>query len=390
MGQILSARRALARTAALVFGFCPICGSLGYHAWGGAPNMLAMTFFLAITTTISACRLGLVTACIVGALFAALSIVHNHVMISTGVVLVGLTAFWIFRKRHRSQAPWLVVAGLAALLLGSRHYFALLSRTSSLGKTDILKFKEPLFTTWVLVESLGYLFILILAIGLGRVTVLAMRKQANAFQIRRWQGLHVTVIALITCFVAGGYLYRWYARVQHGQDWVAFTPSRFLTNAIPFLCVYAAQVPLWLTARFGKETPMYAMLILAGIGGNWFAWKGALQIPDMPKDELSAMQYIERNTPEHAIVLTENQWAPYLCNRRTMRTPLPITELYRGKPESHAQVVRGLKDPKSMEATQLFLVVIGAPEAIRLPGEVLWRGPSGLAVLRIIVTPTGR
>ncbi len=158
----------------------------------------------------------------------------------------------------------------------------------------------------------------------------------------------------------------------HADVPLGFDPS--------FHCLLAQKASL-LRTHF---TLVLSLLGILGMGLNWTAWDILLSRPDLDQAQRRAFYFIEHNSPKDSVVLTNEQWAPYFCKRRTMYTPLPVTELERGDPEYRKAAVKALQRPTAMNLKHLTLLGIGRPETFRLPGKILWRDVSGIAVIEIL------
>ena len=98
-----------------------------------------------------------------------------------------------------------------------------------------------------------------------------------------------------------------------------------------------------------------------------------------------AYEFIRAETPAEAVVLDSNQWAPYLTGRRSMYTPMRISETPKGIPVYRQEIQTLLADPSTAGESDYYLVIVGSPEELRFKTETLWKHPSGLSVLRILI-----
>ena len=82
-------------------------------------------------------------------------------------------------------------------------------------------------------------------------------------------------------------------------------------------------------------------VILLGLGTSVLGtWRDIATMPDVPEDFVAACGWIKGNTPADAIVANVETWTSYLTWRRTILTPIPISEPIRD-PQARSAAFNG-------------------------------------------------
>ena len=366
----VSGRDDVAAYAALAYGWWALYGSIDYYRWGGLPNAIAMAFLTAALAAIARPLGGRSPAPLVALLLAATVLTHHHVMIVAGCLLVVLGAFSLSRAERRPIAV-AVASGLGgAALLASFYLIPYAAKAETIGATGVLRFDEVLFTPWMVISSVGVVFFL--------------AASAGAWLVRRTSGLfllHVVAGTLLVLFVLCEYVYRGVSHALYGTGYVAFTPSRFLTDLVYPASVYAGfavararerwSVPDWGILAAG------CALALTNLSG-WTA-RDAKVDPRL----FRAFAWIESHTPTDALVLNTSPWAPYGTWRRCAATPIPVSEPPREatpKARLFKALARGVVPDEARNAT-----IVQVIDVTREPPywPTLWSDGAGLAVVEL-------
>jgi hypothetical protein len=100
----------------------------------------------------------------------------------------------------------------------------------------------------------------------------------------------------------------------------------------------------------------------------------------MSRDRFQALEWIGNNLPDNTIVLTNEAFANYIAWRRTLYTPVPVSEpspwARRLSSEEIAQ--RRLSGEPSDETGKWNIVAVGPPSSTSSTDKILWQSRSGL------------
>jgi len=202
-----------------------------------------------------------------------------------------------------------------------------------LGHTDVLRFyDEDMMTAWQVATSMGPL-----ALGLGLVGVAwAMRRPEDV----RDEFLLSWFAALMLGYGLLAYAYRLGAYWLYGEEFTAFTPSRFMTLAAYPLAIYAGYA-LWQLVLVLEQRFFLRVNVLMGV------LVGSVVLASLPEvvhlsglrsvsqEGVALAKRIEAQVPAGGFVLYEDHvvemlqpypWIPYLTWRRSVYTPIPASE----------------------------------------------------------------
>jgi hypothetical protein len=363
----------VAAFSALAYGFWAAYGSLDYYRTGGLPNALAMTFLLAIIALLATPALTPKHVSLIALFFAAICLAHHHVMITSGIVLAVLFVYFFFSSQKRAAVAILIgVAG--AMLLGAFYLVPYLLKAASLGNTDVFRFQES-FTPRSLFRDLGPAYVLFSAAGL--LLAWRTRKQSQGL---RW--LFVICGTLLTLFVLSGPIYRQLALRFTGQDFVAFTPSRFLMDMACFMSIFAGYAAAQLRHRTGASLAVATALGIFLTLSTYRTWQQMIHEGGVPVGSWGAYHWISENTPPDTIVLNTNSYASLVSWRKALYSPLPISEPRHLDPaleEMRKQLREGNLPPEAL--THKLVQVIPPDETPANP--VLWKDPNGWSVVEV-------
>ena len=371
----VSQRDDVAAYAALAYGWWALYGSIDYYRWGGLPNLIAMAFVTAALAVIARRSVDGSPAHLLGLLLAATVLTHHHVMIVAGVVLAVLGAFSLGRAERRPTAVAVALGLGAAGLLASFYLIPYAAKAGTVGATDVLRFDEILFTPWVVISSVGVVFFLAASAGVW----LAWRSRGAMSGL--WT-LHVVAGTMLVLFVFFEYAYRGISRVLYGTSYVAFTPSRFLSDLVYPASVYAGLAIF--RARERLRVPTWGV-VAAGFAlalTNLPGW-AARDFKGDPLPSFRAFAWIESHTPTDTLVMNREPWAPYGTWRRCAATPIPVSEPPReGTPK--ARLFEALASGAVPEEAR-DVAIVGVVDAGRrpYPGRTLWTDGAGLVIVEL-------
>ncbi len=320
--------------ALLVYNFLCSHGSLSsYYQWGGLPTELGALFFLAIVwvglTDRSHLGTGLAVLCYGGLVMSH----HLSGLIATWVLAFYFAASWIAKTDGALRGwffrLWPLTLAVYAFYIGP--YVA--GHFGQLGHTDVLRFyDEDMMTAWQVTTSMGPL-----ALGLGLVGVAwAMRRPEDV----RDEFLLSWFAALMLGYGLLAYAYRLGAYWLYGEEFTAFTPSRFMTLAAYPLAIYAGyalwQLVLVLVQRFFlRVNVLMGVLVGSVVLASLPEVVHLSGLRSVSQEGVALAKRIEAQVPADGFVLYEDHvvemlqpypWIPYLTWRRSVYTPIPASE----------------------------------------------------------------
>jgi hypothetical protein len=353
--------------AAIAYTFWAFWGSTDYLKWGGLPNQLGMLMGLAILGLVTRSggekkRIGLMAL-----LFASICLTHHHVMVTMGAILIALMLVFLLtrdtEKRYRTIFFALSLAGIGVAF----YLVPYLLKAASLSQTKVFKMHDFVdFTTMGLV---------LIPFALLGIVLDYFRKDAGGHMF------HIISVTLLLLYVLLGPVHYFYELQTTGQGLVAFTPSRFLSDLSYFFSLFAGYALYRIQRYFALSTAItVAIASLLGLT-NLPLWKGAM-ITDRDRGRFAAYEWIQKHTPADSIVMTTDPYASFATWRRTLRTPMPVSEprvAPRISEKTKVELVSGLS-PKEIRGIPL-LVVSGPGKDGK--GKLLWSNPDGWRVTEV-------
>ncbi len=369
----------IALYAALVFGLWADYGSIGYYGWGGLPNQLGMCFLLALLTLLLEPRPSIGERAVMSVLLAGIAVCHHHVMVVSAFILATLAVFEWLRRPDEARHLAIFEAAGGAVVLAGIYLVPYAWKVTTLGSTYVFRFEEMFFDPRAIARSLGWAFAACTSIGLA----LSLADRRGRFD----PVLRGAVVVLAVLFVLCEYVYRWLALRLLGHDYVAFTPSRFLTDLACFFAAYAGFALLRLRELIGRRTPVVlaALAVSLTLAPRW----RELAAPTLPDGYLEAGEWIRTHTSADTIVMNTEPWTSYVTWRRNPAAPLPVSEPLAqtvAVGQEAQEILAGVRPPSS-PAMKLVGIV---PESRVAPGmRVLWRHPAGLVVVQVFPKASG-
>jgi hypothetical protein len=185
---------------------------------------------------------------------------------------------------------------------------------------------------------------------------------------------------LLLLYVLLGPVTYFYQQQSTGRGFVAFTPSRFLYDMVYCLSLFAGYALYRLqeaSGLSGRTTIAIALLLACT---NIPQWEDLLT-PDSDRGRFEAYNWIANNTPQNSILFTADPWACYAAWRRTLRTPMPVSEPRvpsRISEKARMELLAG-RSPQELDGIPL-LVVFWPSDRKEGRGKTLWTNPDGWAV----------
>jgi hypothetical protein len=303
-----------------------------------------------------------------GFLLSGIVLIHHHSMITSFLILgfYGFIESIAQRKISREAYSAIIVIGLG-LLFSSFYSWHLFERVFTAQTSGVFRFKESLsFFKTVFVE-MGTLFIVFAIIGFisfqkkrllrgEREIQPSLRETAGDEAISqpvrlprsRWlramtllDGLEESdarfvyhsswVLSLLLAFFVGYYVWKVSTKIILGDAFVAFTPSRFLTDMMYPLSLFAGfgiyQAVDYIKSKYSLILTVLVVVILSLIPIRYVV---DLHASAVPKETVKTLLWIKNNAPKDSLVVNKgfrDDWAPYITERENTLTPMPTTDL---------------------------------------------------------------
>ena len=342
--------------SAIAYGLWVFGGNVDYLRWGGLPNQLAMIFTVAIISLIARSSEGKKSAILIGVFFAAVCLTHHHVMIACGAMLAALPVYFVITKDTRR---WTILRSFAITAVIAAFFLIPYSaKAFTLAHTEVLRFYEPPVGLHTLPDSGP----VALVIGIvGAILAFRTRRRNSPESV-----LFVGCGSLLLLFIVCDPIYRLISIVRFHESFVAFTPSRFLSDLSYLISVFAGYALYRLQQQTGRRSGQITALALALALLNVPQWM-VFRENRVPEGRWQAYEWIAANTPNDSFIATREPWAPYATWRRTIEAPLPISE-----PTVESNIPQ--------RTTNVFAV----NDPYRAPqGIVVWKNAEGWTVAKL-------
>jgi hypothetical protein len=353
-------------------------GAFDYVFWGGLPNVMGLCVLLGLLALIcdESCpdRMLLWS---VPLLLTGIAVIHHHVML----VSVLLLAAELGRRLLR-QGPLrpLLLATVAAVLAGSWYYLPYVMKAAQVTESTVLTFKEPMLTPLKILADGRPLFNVLVFAG----AVSFWRRRSDIGKVLP-PGTMRVLSQLLLLFVVTEYVVRIASPYLVGREIALFTPSRFFTDAVPFLAVFAGLVLCGAAARI-RPFVLVLLVVLAGMVMQIPKY-AVLLTPEVSPAKKAAFAWIRANTSPDTLVIDSAWSASYFTGRAASHTPIPSSEFAAPAFARYHQVREFLASGVlSAELQSKPIVCIAGDEEIsRLPVRAarLWMGELGLGVFRL-------
>ncbi len=364
----------IALYSAVAYGMWAFLGSIGYYTWGGLPNELGMMFLIAANALLFRRSSDMRSAGALAIFLSGAFLTHHQVTV-VAVIIFTVAAAYLWLQPQVAQ--WansiklrVLVAGVAgAVLMTAAYMIPEAQKLGRIGQTDALRFQTS-HTIFALVANMGLIFLVAAVVGF-----IASGREKTSEQIGM---LRAICIALTAAYLVSGPLYSAFARYRWGDERTALEPTRFVTDLVYFLSLYAGFAIYRLTARLrmppGKTVGLALLLALSNIS----LWRGTF-VAGNDNDLWHAYEWIQQHTPPDAVVLTNDSWAAYATWRPTLNTPYNPASPHRGE-NSARRAAAALAAGRAPEVSEVLTIV--APRGKWDRGSVVWHSPSGWLVVR--------
>lgn len=357
------ARRALpapgaAFAAVAAYGLLGNWGSLDNSRWGGLPNALGFFMLLAFLTVLFGAGSERVRIIVGGILLGAIPLAHNHVMLTTVILLSVYGTYLLVRvllaraaeARREPLAALRRLLLMAAIALVTVSYFVipLALRAREIQDSSVLRYFDH--DPEVIFADNGWLIWLLALVGVGMLLAGRAWRQSGLLRNPALAFAVLAGVTLFTAFFCGYYVYRAYSLRVYHLPYTAFTPTRFLTDLTYFMALFAgiALDALWrwtarlpeLLKRVGGFGDLSANVARAGIGLALVVTAGVTMLAQfqpsegvLSPGEEQAFAWVRAHTPANALVVNldlNNRWAPYFTRREVAFTPVPVSEFTYG------------------------------------------------------------
>ncbi|HEV8194309.1 MAG TPA: hypothetical protein VGP82_22900, partial [Ktedonobacterales bacterium] len=353
------ARRALptegaAFAAVAAYGLLGNWGSLDYARWGGLPN--ALGFFMLITFLVVLFGSGFERTRVVigGIVLGAIPLSHNHVMLTTVLLLGTYGAYLLLRIMFTTQPdtrqellrPLRRLLLIAAVALVTVAYYAVpyASRAREIQDSSVLRYFDH--NPGLIFADNGWLLWALALVGVGMLLAARAWRRGDLLRNPALEFAAVASVALLTAFICGYYIYRAYSLRVYHVPYTAFTPTRFLTDLTYFMAPFAG---LSLAALWRKTARLPGLLKRVGCFGalsGGLACGGIVLVllvtaavtmlaqfqpgaGTLNPGESAAFSWVRAHTPTSTLVVNLDQnsrWAPYFTRREVAYTPVPVSE----------------------------------------------------------------
>lgn len=308
------------------------------------PTEIGSLFFLALVSTAFSGEGRILTALRV-LLFGSLMVVHHL----TALIVTWVLVFYIVvaaLTRAGGGLPrrlaWLLPL---ALVVYSFYILPYAARVVDLSGTDALRYRHDTLKTGL--QVLRDLGPVAAVLGMAGLVLASRRLERIGGALReRQEFLLCWLTALLLGFCLLGYVYRYGAYLLYGEDFTAFTPSRWMTVASYPLALYAGwglssalqevarRLDAWQSQAAAERTLLAAIIAAVALS----AIPGIEELTRMRRVSTEAQQIgnlVNQHVPAAGFVLFEKsamellkpvEWIPYLTWRRTIYTPLPASE----------------------------------------------------------------
>ena len=369
-------RRDLGLYAAAAYAFIAVNGSLDYARWGGLPSLIGECLFLGLLSFLLQEELApWWSRGALAALFVGLSLTNQHTALVASLTLGWMLAFF-FLKGDRARGLRIFQGLAAAALLGAPYFWHTLHHAPPMRDTSLLIETAKLATPRTLFFDLGPAFSI--AIFLGGVLYLSRKGGAKVSPV-----LSQALAGLLVVFAAAEYGSRLVSIYFFGKDLAPFTPSRFLTDAVPLLSLFAALFFSELRGFLRVGRGLVMALILACFAFNLEAYRAIFR-PAVPEDRLAAFAWLREHAAPDALVMDPSFAASYLTRRPSSDMPIPTSESRKTatiRPLALELKRSGGRVPPGAGARQIVLLYAGHAKVP--PQRVLWAHPSGLLAVQL-------
>jgi hypothetical protein len=364
--------------AMLAYLFLGDLGSLDYTLWSGLPNLIGMYLFLGLLSALAVEEPARVRGTLVFAVyFLAACFVHHHVMVTAGVCLVWTAAvsFWLARQGGSAEAGVLakrIAMGLVASgVIGSPYFLMYVMRTVGLRNTGIGEYMEGMADAWGIAQDVGLGFT---AVALAGVYLYFRNKERVSLVVLQ------PLVAMLGLYVLVEFAFRTASIVLLKHEMSPFTPSRWITDAVTLLSVFAG---IFFRTMQGEKAsnryPIAAMIVAGLFVFNRTAYRDTFG-HEVSLERRQTYEWIRKNVNLDAVLLDGDLHATYFTRRMSSSFPMPTSE-YSALAFNRILLedIAAGRQPAERAGKQVLAIV--DPGQRGPAGKLVYQHPSGIRVV---------
>ena len=299
------------------YAFLAVWGSLDLYRWGGLPNAMGMLILCALLLTILGHGPSRSVPAALGAalLIPAILVTHHYTLIVAAIMLASIALFTADGKLRRFTILAAVLGALIALPLLVLHYLRFLG---SVGKTNVLVYREPIRTALFYLQHMGP------ALVAAFVCAMFLARKA------RWTAEQLAVLAwftgLFAAFVFLEYIYRGAVLLfTRGADcFSCLTASRMITDMVYPMSILCGAVTV--SRQWKKYRRLWVSgLVLLSIATSALVCRAQIDVGVFPELRAAA-RWLCRHSDPNAMIVGSMPYVEYLAWRETSDPPLPASE----------------------------------------------------------------
>ncbi len=371
LGTRATQDRAVGCFTALAYLYLGNYGSLHYAIWSGLPNLIGMYLFLGLLTYLRTEEASRIRGAIVFAtFFLGGCFVHHHVMVTSGLCL-GWTLLATYIGRERELAKRIFTGLVVSAVAGSPYFGMYVLRTAGLANTGIEAYMEDSADSLSIARDIGIGFTAAVAAGVYLYFKNGERVASVVTQ---------PLIAMLLLYVLVEFCVRTISLTVFNHEISPFTPSRFITDAVTLLSVFAGILFRTMQGESSRNRLALTGMLIAGFFiFNRGTYRDTFN-REVSRERRAAYEWLLENTPADAGILDHDLHATYFTRRISSSFPLPTSEF-----GAHAynrfmldDIASGREPPERAGRPVFALVEPGA----RAPaGKLRWEHPSGFRVI---------
>lgn len=323
--RLLFKDRRLSHCVAIVFSFGTIMGGLGYYAWGGMINQAGITLSYIVLLVVceqsrnpTRFRGGLYSLGS-GLLFTASYLIHHHVMLSGGIMLITVMLFAYIRDPFSNTHRFLCCTLIFSTLMGAFYLIPYALKIFTLTETNALNYLEPFFGPSLLFTNLGPVIVIF---GLA-----GSRRFMDFFREQPHSIILVAFMSFFGIFIFIEYIIQGVYYILYHRPSTPLSPSRFLTNSVYFMAFPAAISAYHFFQFLFKKNRLVSILFVLALASQTVYEIVQLCGLRTSVDEYKSLKYIRDNTPQNSFIINQRiYWVNYFCWRETMDTAISSSE----------------------------------------------------------------
>ncbi|HYQ27796.1 MAG TPA: hypothetical protein VER04_11275 [Polyangiaceae bacterium] len=366
--------RTLGCYAALSYLFLADMGSLQYSTWSGLPNLIGIYLLLGLLSelTTPAPSLYRATPAFV-VYFLSACFVHHHVMVTAALTL-GFVMAASFVSGDRATAKRIAFGLLASGVVGAPYFMIFLLRAKQLKQTGLGEHLEELPNAWDVLRDVGLGFVLPVAAGV------AVWLKGN---VRIARVPLFALLALLGLYLGVAFGVRTLSLALFDKEMAPFTPSRFLTDAVVLLALFAGVFFYSLQGQASSvRLPIVALIVAGFLFFNRASYADTFR-EELPLARRETYEWIAAHTDPSAALLDKNLHATYFTRRMSSGFPLPTSEFRALAANKIALEKIGHNNKRAAKWKRPLLAVVD-PKAAEPKGTVVFTHASGIRVVELV------